>query len=583
MTLPVELVEAIIHYVLEYDPLGNETSVTRQRDLLSFSLVHSSWLSIAVPLLVQRPNLSSLRAIEAYKTLGERRPEVWQNIKSFTLHPTWDGIPQRIRRSEKLWFDTLKAHLHLGIESASLHYADTQQVLSFPLAIMFPARLGQSLTTLSLAHIKLQVPSSELQTGQLPHLHTLDLRHVTIYLDNEHFFFHPNDRASYLLLPVGTKHFSPALRNLHVCASGNDGPINIGDFTPVADQITFLSLGVFTDSRYLRPLRLVNFTGLEIFELWWPLSPYSELPFDYICPDNQIVELRIRDRWDRYPRGMNEWDYEDQDFVDLEWSEGGSLVEGDDSDEYDGDDYYHDLVYKNDDEDETVLVGGTIEEAVESSGCEKDAEGLVGDEEIDFRILERIALVAGELASVLRREPHYFPHLRLVLLPLKFRKPFESTSDYTSIIAVRQLRKVLDRREVEVRFDEMRWDSEEAREVGPKSEPYDPYLGGNASSNPTGAPVAPGGTSKTAAIQAQIDDTVGIMRDNINKVAERGEHLDALQDKTDNLAVSAQGFRRGANRVRKQMWWKDMKMRILIAVGIAVLVIVIVVPIVVKK
>ena len=25
---------------------------------------------------------------------------------------------------------------------------------------------------------------------------------------------------------------------------------------------------------------------------------------------------------------------------------------------------------------------------------------------------------------------------------------------------------------------------------------------------------------------------------------------------SDNLAVSAQGFRRGANRVRKQMWWK---------------------------
>lgn len=62
------------------------------------------------------------------------------------------------------------------------------------------------------------------------------------------------------------------------------------------------------------------------------------------------------------------------------------------------------------------------------------------------------------------------------------------------------------------------------------------------------------------------------MRENITKVAERGEHLNALQDKTgecslvagsggelmlgcgaDNLAVSAQGFRRGANRVRKQM------------------------------
>lgn len=46
------------------------------------------------------------------------------------------------------------------------------------------------------------------------------------------------------------------------------------------------------------------------------------------------------------------------------------------------------------------------------------------------------------------------------------------------------------------------------------------------------------------------------MRDNINSVAQRGERLDVLQDKTDNLAQSAQGFRRGANRVRKQMWWK---------------------------
>ena len=68
------------------------------------------------------------------------------------------------------------------------------------------------------------------------------------------------------------------------------------------------------------------------------------------------------------------------------------------------------------------------------------------------------------------------------------------------------------------------------------------------------------------------------MRDNINKVSQRGERLDALQDKTDNLAISAQGFRRGANRVRKQMWWKDMKMRVCIIVGIIVLLLIIIVP-----
>jgi len=68
------------------------------------------------------------------------------------------------------------------------------------------------------------------------------------------------------------------------------------------------------------------------------------------------------------------------------------------------------------------------------------------------------------------------------------------------------------------------------------------------------------------------------MRNNINKVSERGERLDSLQDKTDNLAVSAQGFRRGANRVRKQMWWKDMKMRMCLIIGIILLLVIIIVP-----
>ena len=75
----------------------------------------------------------------------------------------------------------------------------------------------------------------------------------------------------------------------------------------------------------------------------------------------------------------------------------------------------------------------------------------------------------------------------------------------------------------------------------------------------------------------EIDSTVGIMRDNINKVSERGERLDSLQDKTDNLATSAQGFRRGANRVRKQMWWKDMKMRMCIIAGVIILIIIVIV------
>jgi len=116
------------------------------------------------------------------------------------------------------------------------------------------------------------------------------------------------------------------------------------------------------------------------------------------------------------------------------------------------------------------------------------------------------------------------------------------------------------------------------------NEPYDPYIPNNGAAPAGGSAAAGAGNNRTAALQAEIDSTVGIMRDNINKVSERGERLDSLQDKTDNLQRSAQGFRRGANRVRKAMWWKDMKMRMcIIGAVIAIILIAIIVPIATKN
>lgn len=79
-------------------------------------------------------------------------------------------------------------------------------------------------------------------------------------------------------------------------------------------------------------------------------------------------------------------------------------------------------------------------------------------------------------------------------------------------------------------------------------------------------------------VEKQIDDTVDVMRNNIHMVSQRGERLDALQDKTDNLATQAADFRKGANVVRKKFWWKDMKMRMCLIVGIIILLLVIIVP-----
>lgn len=68
------------------------------------------------------------------------------------------------------------------------------------------------------------------------------------------------------------------------------------------------------------------------------------------------------------------------------------------------------------------------------------------------------------------------------------------------------------------------------------------------------------------------------MRQNITRVQERGENVDRLGDKTQGLSDSAANFRRGANRVRKQMFWKNMKMRVWIIIGIIILLLLIIIP-----
>ncbi|KAF3187021.1 hypothetical protein TWF788_002601 [Orbilia oligospora] len=73
-------------------------------------------------------------------------------------------------------------------------------------------------------------------------------------------------------------------------------------------------------------------------------------------------------------------------------------------------------------------------------------------------------------------------------------------------------------------------------------------------------------------VQAEIDAVRGIMTENIERVLERGERIDLLVDKTDRLGEGARGFRVGARRLRRQMWWKNMKLMVLLWVVIIFLV-----------
>ena len=54
------------------------------------------------------------------------------------------------------------------------------------------------------------------------------------------------------------------------------------------------------------------------------------------------------------------------------------------------------------------------------------------------------------------------------------------------------------------------------------------------------------------------------MVDNIEKVLERGEKIELLVDKTDNLRFQADKFHKTGRQLRSRMWWQNAKMKIII-------------------
>jgi vesicle-associated membrane protein 4 len=63
----------------------------------------------------------------------------------------------------------------------------------------------------------------------------------------------------------------------------------------------------------------------------------------------------------------------------------------------------------------------------------------------------------------------------------------------------------------------------------------------------------PQNTKKATEVKQQVDEVVGIMQNNIEKVVQRGEKLDSLQNKTEELQQGALSFKKTSNTVSNQM------------------------------
>mmetsp|Transcript_32079 Transcript_32079/g.67469 ORF Transcript_32079/g.67469 Transcript_32079/m.67469 type:complete len:97 (+) Transcript_32079:232-522(+) len=70
---------------------------------------------------------------------------------------------------------------------------------------------------------------------------------------------------------------------------------------------------------------------------------------------------------------------------------------------------------------------------------------------------------------------------------------------------------------------------------------------------------------KIQRVQEDLHDVTEMMRQNIEAVVDRGEHLELLMDKSDNLSSQARQFQKQSKGLRKALWWKNVKMMLSLA------------------
>uniref|UniRef100_A0A0B6Y7B5 Vesicle-associated membrane protein 7 n=1 Tax=Arion vulgaris TaxID=1028688 RepID=A0A0B6Y7B5_9EUPU len=85
-----------------------------------------------------------------------------------------------------------------------------------------------------------------------------------------------------------------------------------------------------------------------------------------------------------------------------------------------------------------------------------------------------------------------------------------------------------------------------------------------------------GNSGSVAAVQAQVDEVKGVMSQNIERVLQRGDRLEDLMDKTEELEAGAASFQRTARKIKTRYWWRNKKMTlILICVGLIVILVIV--------
>ena len=81
---------------------------------------------------------------------------------------------------------------------------------------------------------------------------------------------------------------------------------------------------------------------------------------------------------------------------------------------------------------------------------------------------------------------------------------------------------------------------------------------------------------KLGKLESKVEEVTGVMRQNIDKVVQRGETLDDLNERSDLLAHSSTDFRQSATKLRKKLCWKNVKLWVILTVIFLILAVIVV-------
>ncbi|XP_038175120.1 vesicle-associated membrane protein 8 [Arvicola amphibius] len=77
-------------------------------------------------------------------------------------------------------------------------------------------------------------------------------------------------------------------------------------------------------------------------------------------------------------------------------------------------------------------------------------------------------------------------------------------------------------------------------------------------------------------LRSEVEGVKNIMTQNVERILARGENLDHLRNKTEDLEATSEHFKTTSQKVARKFWWKNVKMIVIICVIVLVIIILIV-------